>query len=86
MTGADGYSSSRPVSFICLQRASQMILPNQFGGEDLVQGLPQVICFWVPLPFYQVLKLLSFPMITVINDFLHFKLFFTPYQVRLGLV
>ena len=58
------------------------MLLNQFWGEHLVEGFPGVVCFWVALPFDQVLELVPSAMEAMVSNGLDFILLFSVHYVR----
>ena len=54
-----------------------MIEFDELRGMHLVSWLPCVVAFRVPFPFDEVLESSSPTMTSVVNDTLHFILFFS---------
>ena len=54
-----------------------MIEFDEVRGMHLVSWLPRVVTFRVSLPFYEILESSGPTMMSVVNDALHFILFFS---------
>ena len=59
-----------------------MIKFDQVGGVYLISWFPCVVAFRVSLPFDEVLEPSSLPVMTVIDNTLHFIFFFSVDKVR----
>ena len=59
-----------------------MIKFDELRGMHLVSWFPCVVTFRVPFPLNEILELSSPTMTSVVNDTLHFILFFSIDQVR----
>ena len=58
------------------------MLPDQFWGEHLIEGFPGVVCFWVIIPFDQVLELAPSAMEAMVSNGLDFVLLFSIHYLR----
>jgi hypothetical protein len=57
---------------------------KQVWCMDLVSGLPRIVTFGVSFPFDEILESLRPPMMSVVQDTLHFVLLFSTDKVRWG--
>ena len=59
-----------------------MIKFDQVGGVYLFSWFPCVVAFGIPFPFDEVLEPLRPPVMTVVDDALHFIFLFSVDKVR----
>jgi hypothetical protein len=62
-----------------IERIQLVIGLNKIWGMDLVSGFPCVVCFWIALPFDEILECLCPAKVPVVDDAFHL-VFFLPFQ------
>ena len=54
-----------------------MIFSDQMRGKYAMMVFPGIVSTGISFPFHQVLEIMTFPKVAMVNDGLDFKLFFS---------